>query len=74
MWSRVSGDTTTIYKGNKLGTGATELAVLDNSFTPIGWWSNNYILLNKSGTSLYIMPASGSNNQNKIQEIANFIP
>jgi hypothetical protein len=74
MWSRVNGNSTTIYVGNKKGLDGVAVANLGNSYTPYGWWSDNYILLDKSGSGLYIMPASGSSNQNKIQEVAAFIP
>lgn len=74
MWSKVSGKNTTIYIGNKTGTSGSAIASLDSSYTPYGWWTNNYILLTKSGGGVYIMPASGVNNQDRMQEIDSYLP
>lgn len=75
LWSNVSGNTTTIYVGNVQGKDAKAIAVFNtNDYVPYGWWTDDYILLNKDAKALYIAPSSGSNNQNKVQVIAGFIP
>lgn len=75
MWAHVGGNQTTVYTGDKNGLNPKAIATFNNTlFSPYGWWTNNYIILDKSGSALYIMPASGSDNQNKIQEISSFIP
>ena len=74
MWSKIDGNTTTINIGSLNGDNPTVIAKFDNSYKPYGWLTNNYILLNKDDTGLYIIPSQGTDNQSKIQKIANFIP
>ncbi len=75
MWSRLVDGKTTIYVGDKNGGSAKAIANFDNyQYTPYGWWTDDYILLNSNGLKLSIIPASGTDNQKRVQNISSFTP
>lgn len=54
FWSEARDGKNTLFIGNKNGENGKELASLSD-YKQYGWYSDNYLLLSKGGSELYIM-------------------
>jgi len=59
FWSEVRDNKNTLFVGNADAQSSKQLATLSD-YTPYGWYTDNYLLVSKNGSELYIMPADGS--------------
>jgi len=58
LWSEVRDGKNTLLVGDQNATNEKQIASL-SSYTPYGWYSDNYLLVSKGDSELYIMGASG---------------
>jgi hypothetical protein len=58
FWAAPQNGQNTLFVGDAASQHGKALAGLDD-YQPYGWFSDNYLLLSKGGTDLYIVPASG---------------
>ncbi|MGH7240998.1 MAG: hypothetical protein ACREGB_01740, partial [Candidatus Saccharimonadales bacterium] len=59
FWSDVRDNKNTLFTGNSEGGSGKQIATL-SEYTPYGWYTDNYLLVSKNGSELYVMPADGS--------------
>lgn len=59
FWSDARDGKNTLFVGSANAGGAKQIASL-SEYTPYGWFSDDYLLVTKSGSELYIMPTDGS--------------
>jgi hypothetical protein len=59
FWSEVRDNKNALFVGTSSGGSGKQIATL-SQYTPYGWYSDNYILVSKNGSELYVMPADGS--------------
>ena len=59
VWSTPRDGHTAVFSGDSSGNNSQQIATLDSTFSVAGWYSSDYVLLQKSSSELYIMPASG---------------
>jgi hypothetical protein len=59
FWSEVRDNKNSLFIGNCDGQNGKQIATLSD-YTPYGWYSDNYLLVSKGGSELYIMAADGS--------------
>jgi len=57
-WSEDRDGKSIVFIGDKNGEDEKEVASL-SEYTPYGWYSDEYILVSKKGSELYIMPTTG---------------
>lgn len=57
FWYEPRDGKNTLFIGDKLGEEGKEIAALSD-FVPYGWYSNDYLLVSKGGSELFILPAS----------------
>lgn len=57
FWFEARNGKNTIFIGDDAGQNSTQMATLSD-FTPYGWYSDDYILLSKNGSELYIASAN----------------
>lgn len=58
FWSEIRDGKNTLMVGDN--TGANAKTILSQSdYAPFGWFSDQYLLVNKGGNELYIMPVAG---------------
>lgn len=60
FWTESRDGKNTLFIGDSNGANGKELTS-DGSFKPYGWFSDDYILLSKNDSELYIAPANASN-------------
>lgn len=59
-WAETRDGKSVIFVGSISGANPKQAAMFDDSFTVHGWFSNDYLILSKDDSSLYMMPAGGS--------------
>ncbi|HWT55886.1 MAG TPA: hypothetical protein VN031_02535 [Candidatus Microsaccharimonas sp.] len=67
FWSDVRDNKNTLLVGNNEGAAGKQIATLSN-YVPYGWYSDNYLLVSKNGSELYVMPTDGSTQPVKITD------
>jgi hypothetical protein len=67
FWAEVRDGKNSIFSGDDEGEGEKELAAL-SEFTPYGWYTDDYILMSKKGSELYIAPADMSTSPIKVTD------
>ena len=58
FWGEVRDGKTTLFIGDADGQNSNQIAAL-SEFTPYGWYSDDYLLVSKNTSELYILPAAG---------------
>jgi hypothetical protein len=58
FWSEPRDGKNTLFVGDYNGDNGQQIATLSD-YTPYGWFTDNYLLAQKSGSELYIMPVAG---------------
>jgi hypothetical protein len=58
FWSEQRDGKNTLFVGDYYGSNGKQIASLSD-YSPYGWFTDSYLLVQKSGSELYIMPASG---------------
>jgi len=58
FWTELRDGKNTLFIGDANAQGKKQIASLSD-YAPYGWYSDNYTLVSKSSSELYIMPASG---------------
>jgi hypothetical protein len=60
FWSVPTDGKSNLFVGDQDGNNATSVAKL-SGYNTYGWYSDAYVLVSKSGSELYILPANGGN-------------
>lgn len=58
--------------GDENGEDGTEIASLSDEFRVYGWFSDNYVLVSKKSSELYIMPHGGVKDESKLFKISDY--
>lgn len=58
FWSEVRDGQNSLFVGNPPGNNQQQIASL-NDYAPYGWYTDNYLLVSKNSSELYIMPVTG---------------
>lgn len=58
VWNASRDGKNSILLGNESGDDGKQIANLAD-YIPYGWYSNDYVLLSKNGSELYVMPRTG---------------
>ncbi len=58
FWTELRDGKNTLFTGDYYSNNGTQIASL-SSYSPYGWYTDSYLLVQKSGSELYIMPAAG---------------
>lgn len=66
FWYEPRDGKNTLLIGDATGKDGKEIAAL-SEYTPYGWYTDNYLLVSKGGSELYIVPADGANLQRAIK-------
>lgn len=67
VWTDQRDGKNALFVGNDNGKNAKQIATL-SEYKPYGWYTDNYILLSKNSSELYIMPADASNDPVKVAD------
>lgn len=67
FWSEQRDGKNTLFTGSQDGQNAKQIATL-SSFSPYGWYTDNYLLVSKNGSELYAMAKDGSQTPVKISD------
>jgi hypothetical protein len=67
FWYEPRDGANTIFGGNGDGDASKQLAT-SSEFTPYGWFTDDYVLLSKKGSELYIAPRDLSSAPVKITD------
>jgi hypothetical protein len=67
VWYEPRDGKNTLFEGNASGGDAKQLASL-SEFAAYGWYTDNYILLSKDGSELYIAPADMTSTPVKVTD------
>lgn len=59
FWSELRDNKNALFIGNGKGESGKQIATL-SEYTPYGWYTDNYLLVSKGGSELYVMAADGS--------------
>ncbi len=58
FWSESRDGKKTLFVGDASGNGGSQIATLSD-YAPYGWYGDSYLLAQKAGSELYIMPVAG---------------
>ena len=58
FWAEQRDGKNTLFTGDYDGSNSNQIASL-SEYTTYGWYTDNYLLVEKGGSELYIMPAAG---------------
>lgn len=58
FWSEVRDGKNTLFTGDSNAGNKQQVASLSD-YSPYGWFTNNYLLVSKNGSELYILPVNG---------------
>ncbi len=67
LWSDSRDGKNVLFVGDADGNGAKELAALAD-YVPYGWFSDDYLLVSKNGSELYIMARNNPDNLLKVTD------
>jgi len=67
FWSEARDGKNTLFIGDQNGQNAKQIATLSD-YSPYGWFSDDYVLVSKNSSELYIMPKTGSTTPIKISD------
>jgi hypothetical protein len=67
FWAEPRDGKNTLFIGNEDGQKGKQIASLSEYFT-YGWFTDDYLLVSKNSSELYIMPKGGSKNAIKISD------
>jgi hypothetical protein len=67
FWTESRDGKNALFTGNEVGEEEKQIASL-SEYNPYGWYSDDYLLVSKNGSELYIMSASGSGQPVKISD------
>ncbi|MDB5164639.1 MAG: hypothetical protein JWL89_265, partial [Candidatus Saccharibacteria bacterium] len=67
FWTELRDGKNTLFTGNNNAANKKQIASL-SEYSPYGWYSNDYLLVSKAKSELYIMPVSGSSKPLKITD------
>jgi hypothetical protein len=67
FWAEARDGKNTLFVGDPSGQDGKQIATLSDYFT-YGWFSDNYLLVSKNSSELYIMPKAGSKDPVKISD------
>lgn len=71
FWYEPRDGKNSLFTGNASGEGGKEIASL-SEFIPYGWYSDDYLLVSKSSSELYILPAGGTPTTSQILKITDY--
>ncbi len=58
FWAEQRDGKNVLFTGDATGNNSTQIGSL-SEYAPYGWFTDNYLLVQKGGSELYIMPAAG---------------
>ncbi|HVS79220.1 MAG TPA: hypothetical protein VHD84_02950, partial [Candidatus Saccharimonadales bacterium] len=67
FWSEPRDGKNTLFVGDASGGNGKQIATLSD-YNTYGWYTDNYLLVSKDSSELYIMPVGGSNSPIKISD------
>ncbi len=67
FWSEPRDGKNTLFTGDQYGQNQKQIASLSD-YSPYGWYTDNYLLVSKNSSELYIMPPGGSATPIKISD------
>lgn len=71
LWTDSRDGKTVVFVGNKDGKDEKTVAAF-SEFTPYGWYSDEYVLVTKKGSELYVMPRSGAKDEHGLLKISDY--
>lgn len=71
FWTELLDGKNTLFIGGTNADGKKQIAT-NSDYSPYGWYSDEYVLVTKSNSELYIMPAAGLQSGQQPLKIANY--
>jgi hypothetical protein len=71
FWTEVRDGKNSLFIGDDNGDNGKQIASL-SVYQPYGWYTDDYLLVSKNSSELYIMPKSGLKNQDKPIKITDY--
>ncbi len=71
FWYEPRDGKNTLFTGNQAGQNGKEIATL-SEYIPYGWYSDDYLLVSKAGSELYILPSTGTIDKEQILKITDY--
>lgn len=71
FWSESRDGKNTLFVGDASAKNGKEIATL-SEYAPYGWYSDNYVLVSKGGSELFIMPSNGIGASGKVVKITDY--
>ncbi len=71
LWYEQRDGKNTLFVGDGSGNNGKEIASL-SEYSPYGWYSDNYVLVSKGGSELFILPSNGVGTTGQIIKITDY--
>ncbi len=68
FWAEARDGKAVMLTGDQNGENEKEIAKLDTGYRQYGWFTDNYVLVSKNNSELYILPASGADTPLKVTD------
>lgn len=72
FWSEDRDGKLAFMIGNASGESGKPVATLSSDYQTYGWYTDNYLLVSKKGSELYILPASGVQNESQLFKVTDY--
>ena len=71
FWYEPRDGKNTLFTGTPNGEAGKEIASL-SEYVPYGWYSDDYLLVSKNSSELYILPATGAGETGQVLKISDY--
>jgi hypothetical protein len=71
FWAESRDGKNTLFIGDDGGKNGKQIATL-SEYTTYGWFTDDYLLVSKNSSELYIMPKSGPGDNNQVTKISDY--
>jgi hypothetical protein len=73
IYSNIVNGHNAIFSSTSSGNNPKQLALLENTYVPYGWYTDKYIIINNNNNEFYIMPSTGIKSQSDLIKICNHL-
>ncbi len=71
LWSEARDGKSALFQGDKAGNNG-KLLDQTTKYNPYGWYSDDYLLVSKGGSELFILPVAGSGDKGQVLKVTDY--
>ena len=72
FWSESRDGKSTLFIGDSDAQGGKQIAAISDDYKTYGWFTDNYLLVSKKSSELFIMPRAGVKDESQLVKISDY--